>query len=76
MTWVCPHCAGSGNLPDGSVTIGPDGAISNYKAPTVCWVCEGVGKVKLIPYRETALSLKESGEDEELQSDPDEYPLF
>jgi hypothetical protein len=45
--WSCPACGGMGHKCDGSLSIGPDEIRSI--SPTPCHLCNGKGRVKVLP---------------------------
>lgn len=47
-TFPCPNCHGLGHMLDGALTVGPDG-ITDHKPATVCWVCDGKRRVRVLP---------------------------
>lgn len=45
--WRCPHCGGSGRLPDGSCSVGP--TVIRVRPASICYVCKGKGRVMILP---------------------------
>jgi RecJ-like exonuclease len=57
--WPCPRCGGWGHLSDGAYSLGPDG-LTCHKTPTQCPVCEGGGRVTVVPRLRPARGRHES----------------
>jgi hypothetical protein len=43
----CPNCGGLGRMQDGRLSIGPEEI--RVKLGTVCGVCRGLGRVRVLP---------------------------